>query len=72
MSSNVDVVSDALMQRVVREDFVDCTILAVAHRLETILDFDCIAVIQNGELIEFETPEVPLKTDSAFKELYES
>ncbi|KAF4769687.1 hypothetical protein HAV15_011431 [Penicillium sp. str.  len=72
MSSNVDFVSDALMQRVVREDFADCTILAVAHRLETILDFDRIAMIQNGELIEFDTPEVLLKTDSAFKGLYES
>ncbi|CAI7612922.1 unnamed protein product, partial [Penicillium discolor] len=72
MSSNVDVVSDALMQRVVREYFADCTILAVAHRLETILDFDRIAMIQKGELIEFDTPEVLLKTDSAFKKLYES
>ncbi|KAJ6142470.1 hypothetical protein N7471_001923 [Penicillium samsonianum] len=72
MTSNVDVVSDALMQRVVREDFADCTILAVAHRLETIIDFDRIAVIQNGELIEFDTPQVLLKTDSAFRELYES
>jgi ABC-type multidrug transport system fused ATPase/permease subunit len=72
MSSNVDIVSDALMQRVLREEFADCTILAVAHRLETMLDFDRIAMIQNGELIEFDTPEVLLKTDSAFKGLYES
>jgi ABC-type multidrug transport system fused ATPase/permease subunit len=72
MSSNVDIVSDALMQRVLREDFADCTIWAVAHRLETMLDFDRIAMIQNGELIEFDTPEVLLKTDSAFKGLYES
>lgn len=72
ISSNVDVISDALMQRVIREDFADCTILAVAHRLDTILDFDRIAMIQNGELIGFDTPEVLLKTDSAFRGLYES
>jgi ABC-type multidrug transport system fused ATPase/permease subunit len=72
MTSNVDVVSDALMQRIIREDFADCTILAVAHRLETILDFDRIAVIQDGELVEFDTPEVLLNTDSAFKALYKS
>jgi ABC-type multidrug transport system fused ATPase/permease subunit len=40
VTSNVDVVSDALMQRAIREGFADCTILAVAHRLETIIDFD--------------------------------
>lgn len=72
VTSNVDVVSDALMQRVIREEFSDCTILAVAHRLETIIDFDRIAVMQNGELIEFDTPQTLLKTDSAFRELYES
>ncbi|KAJ5663871.1 hypothetical protein N7507_004602 [Penicillium longicatenatum] len=72
VTSNVDIVSDALMQRVIREEFADCTILAVAHRLETILDFDRIAMIHNGELIEFDTPGALLNRDSAFKELYES
>lgn len=72
VTSNVDVVSDALMQRVIREEFADCTILAVAHRLDTIIDFDRIAVMQDGELIEFDAPEALLKTDSAFRELYES
>lgn len=72
VTSNVDVVSDALMQRIIREQFADCTILAVAHRLETILDFDRIAVMRDGELIEFDTPKALLETESAFKELYES
>ncbi|QKX61399.1 uncharacterized protein TRUGW13939_08547 [Talaromyces rugulosus] len=67
MTSNVDVVSDALMQRVIRQDFADCTILAVAHRLETIIDFDRIAVLKDGELIEFDRPDALLKRDSAFR-----
>lgn len=71
-TSNVDVVSDALMQRIIREQFADCTILAVAHRLETILDFDRIVVMRDGELIEFDTPKALLGRESAFKELYES
>ncbi|KAJ5107721.1 hypothetical protein N7456_004396 [Penicillium angulare] len=71
-TSNVDVVSDALMQRIIREQFADCTILAVAHRLETIIDFDQIAVIKDGRLVEFDTPQALLGRDSAFKELYES
>ncbi|KAJ5280064.1 hypothetical protein N7478_005436 [Penicillium angulare] len=71
-TSNVDVVSDALMQRIIRKQFADCTILAVAHRLETIIDFDRIAVIKDGRLVEFDTPQALLGRDSAFKELYES
>ncbi|QGA17136.1 hypothetical protein EYB26_004806 [Talaromyces marneffei] len=72
VTSNVDVVSDALMQRVIREKFSDCTILAVAHRLETIMDFDRVALMQEGELVELDSPQKLLITDSAFRELYES
>lgn len=71
-TSNVDVVSDKLMQRVIREQFADCTIIAVAHRLDTIIDFDRIAVIKDGRIAEFDTPKGLLGRDSIFKELYES
>ncbi|PYI24555.1 putative ATP-binding cassette transporter [Aspergillus violaceofuscus CBS 115571] len=72
VSSNVDVVADALMQRVIREEFAGCTVLAVAHRLETIRDFDRIAVMHEGQLVEFDTPEALLSTDTAFRRLYQS
>jgi len=71
-TSSVDVATDALMQRVIREEFRECTILAVAHRLNTILDFDRIAVLGGGELREFDRPEVLLGRRSMFRELYES
>jgi len=71
-TSSVDVATDALMQRVIREEFRECTILAVAHRLNTILDFDRIAVLGGGELKEFDRPEVLLGRRSMFRELYES
>ncbi|RAH67283.1 putative ATP-binding cassette transporter [Aspergillus aculeatinus CBS 121060] len=71
VSSNVDVVADARMQQVIREDFAGCTVLAVAHRLETIRDFDRIAVMHEGQLVEFDTPEALLSTDTAFRRLYQ-
>lgn len=72
ISSSVDITSDELMQRIVREEFADATIIAVAHRLDTILDFDRIALLKNGELVEMDTPSALLGRDSAFKELYHS
>lgn len=71
-TSSVDTKSDELMQRVIREEFGDCTIIAVAHRLDTLLDFDKIALLSKGELVEFDTPEALLGRASAFRELYNS
>jgi ABC-type multidrug transport system fused ATPase/permease subunit len=71
-TSNVDSKSDELMQKVIREEFKACTIIAVAHRLDTILDFDKIALLGAGELKEFDTPRALLARPSAFKELYDS
>ena len=58
------------MQRVIREKFSNHTILAVAHKLDTILDFDKVAMLEAGELIEFDDPYTLLSTESAFKKLY--
>ena len=72
VTSSVDTKSDMLMQKIIREEFRDCTILAVAHRLDTILDFDRIALLSAGKLVELDSPKVLLERDSAFRELYHS
>ncbi|PVH72950.1 putative ATP-binding cassette transporter [Cadophora sp. DSE1049] len=71
-TSNVDTKSDELMQEVIRKEFKDCTIIAVAHRLDTILDFDRIALLSEGELKEFDSPQALLSRPSAFRDLYNS
>lgn len=58
------------MQRVLREKFANHTVLAVAHKLDTILDFDKVAMLEAGQLIEFDDPYTLLSTDSAFNRLY--
>lgn len=68
-TSNVDSETDALMQKLIREEFKECTILTVAHRLDTIADSDCIAVLDGGRLVEFESPEVLMGRQSLFREL---
>jgi ABC-type multidrug transport system fused ATPase/permease subunit len=59
------------MQRVIRERFASHTIIAVAHKLDTILDFDKIALLDEGRLIEFDSPyELLSDRGSAFHKLY--
>jgi len=71
-TSNVDNATDALMQKLIREEFHGCTIIAVAHRLDTIMDSDKIAVLERGSVIEFDSPENLLARNSIFKQLYGS
>lgn len=71
-TSNVDGKTDKLMQRLIREKFSAHTIIAVAHKLDTILDFDKVAMLEGGRLIEFDDPYALLNTDSAFARLYNS
>ena len=59
----VDLETDELIQATIRKEFSDCTILTIAHRLSTIMDYDKILVLQNGEKVEYDSPE-KLKGDS--------
>lgn len=63
----VDVETDSLLQETIRTEFKDRTILTIAHRLNTIMDSDRIAVLEQGQLAEFDTPANLLKKkDSLF------
>ncbi|KAK4946454.1 hypothetical protein LTR10_014653 [Elasticomyces elasticus] len=73
VSANVDVNTDKLMQSVIREHFHNCTIIAVAHRLNTIENGNRVVVLSRGRIAEVGEPQVLLKTEgSRFKELYET
>ncbi|KAE8152270.1 putative multidrug resistance protein [Aspergillus avenaceus] len=70
-TSSVDSNTDAVMQKVIKEEFAGYTIISVAHRLDTIIDSDKVAVLDSGSLVEFDSPENLLARDSVFKRMYQ-
>jgi ATP-binding cassette subfamily C (CFTR/MRP) protein 1 len=74
VTASVDMHTDELMQRIIREEFKGRTIIAVAHRLQTILDFDRIVVLDKGRLVECGKPQELLDRagGSMFRDLWDA
>ncbi|KAJ2733976.1 hypothetical protein IW152_002632 [Coemansia sp. BCRC 34962] len=68
----IDPESDAIIQESIYKEFKDCTVLTIAHRLNTIIDSDRILVLDQGQVTEFDTPSALLaKEDGLFKSLWD-
>jgi ABC-type multidrug transport system fused ATPase/permease subunit len=65
-TSAVDKQTDALIQRSIREEFTDSSLIVIAHRLSTIADFDKILVMSDGKVAEFGSPRELLKKNGDF------
>ena len=66
----VDLETDKLVQETIRSKFNDCTVLTIAHRINTIMNYDKIAVFDMGRLVEMDSPKNLLnRQDSIFKSL---
>jgi ATP-binding cassette subfamily C (CFTR/MRP) protein 4 len=69
-SSSTDSATDRIIQKMIRKQFKGCTILCVAHRLETIIDYDYVVVMSSGAVVEYDTPKNLLdKADGQFTKM---
>ncbi|KAE9413188.1 hypothetical protein Angca_005362 [Angiostrongylus cantonensis] len=72
-TASLDHIAQTLVNEVVRVHFRYATVITIAHKLETIGECDRILVIEDGELVEFDTPENLLaRNDSVYREMVET
>ncbi|XP_021060825.1 canalicular multispecific organic anion transporter 1 [Mus pahari] len=62
----VDLETDSLIQTTIRNEFSQCTVITIAHRLHTIMDSDKIMVLDSGKIIEYGSPEELLSSMGPF------
>ena len=55
-TASIDYETDAMIQNTIREEFAESTILTIAHRLKTIIDYDKILVLDHGTVKEYDHP----------------
>lgn len=68
-TASVDSQTDAVIQKIIREDFASCTIISIAHRIPTVMDGDRVLVIDAGKAKEFDSPARLLERPSLFAAL---
>ena len=60
------------MQQMLRSQFPDTTLLTIAHRLDTIIDYDVVIVMENGRVAEMGSPRDLLSSSGIFTDMVDA
>ena len=71
-TSAVDTKTDSEIRKAFKEDIPNVTKFIIAQRIASVEDADKVIVMDDGEVVDFGTPEELLKTSKIYKEVYES
>lgn len=68
-TASIDYDTDAKIQQTIRGEFTQTTLLTIAHRLRSIIDYDMILVMDQGQIVEYDKPFTLLQRDSIFRDM---
>uniref|UniRef100_A0A2P2JCP2 ABC transporter domain-containing protein n=1 Tax=Rhizophora mucronata TaxID=61149 RepID=A0A2P2JCP2_RHIMU len=65
-TASVDSATDAVIQKIIGQEFKDRTVVTIAHRIHTVIDSDLVLVLSDGRIAEYDTPARLLERDGSF------
>ncbi|CAI0546361.1 unnamed protein product [Linum tenue] len=69
-TASIDNATDLILQKTIRTEFADCTVITVAHRIPTVMDCTMVLAIKDGQLVEYDEPmQLMKREDSLFGQL---
>ncbi|XP_059667169.1 ABC transporter C family member 10-like [Cornus florida] len=69
-TASIDNATDTILQKTIRAEFADCTVITVAHRIPTVMDCTMVLSISDGKVVEYDKPtELMKREDSLFRQL---
>lgn len=64
-TASIDSATDALLQKVIRQEFSNCTVITIAHRVPTVIDSDMVLTLSDGKLAEYDKPAKLMENKSS-------
>jgi ATP-binding cassette subfamily C (CFTR/MRP) protein 4 len=64
-TANIDLFTEQKIQELIANEFKNCTVLTIAHRLQTIIESDNILVLDEGQASEYDTPQNLLRDENS-------
>ncbi|KAM2227788.1 hypothetical protein ACFXTI_014561 [Malus domestica] len=61
----MDNTTDSILQKTIRTEFEDCTVITVAHRIPTVMDCTKVLAISDGILVEYDEPTTLMKNEGS-------
>ncbi|CAN8254232.1 unnamed protein product [Cochlearia groenlandica] len=64
-TASIDNATDLILQRTIRREFSDCTVITVAHRIPTVMDCTMVLSISDGRIVEYDEPMKLMKSEES-------